>query len=122
MLAELEARSSLGAAEPGTAQVKVFPEPTPGDGALPAARLERVLDIPLELRVELGRARMPMRDLLRVTPGAVVELDRLAGEPLDLLINGCLVARGEVVVADDRFGIRLTDVLSLDERLQRVSR
>jgi flagellar motor switch protein FliN/FliY len=81
-----------------------------------------VLDIPVQLTVELGRTRVPIRNLLQLAQGSVVELDRLAGEPLDVLVNGCLIAQGEVVVVNDKFGIRLTDVLSPDERLRRLSR
>lgn len=82
--------------------------------------LEFLLDIPLEVSVRLGTARMPIRDLLQLTHGSVVELDKLAGEPLDVLINHRLIGRGEVVVVNDRFGIRLTEVLSPAERIQRL--
>lgn len=82
--------------------------------------LEAVLDIPVTLSVELGQSRLSIRQLLQLNPGSVVELDRLAGEPLDLLVNGTLVARGEVVVMNERFGIRLTDVVSARERLRRL--
>jgi flagellar motor switch protein FliN/FliY len=106
-----------------TASPAVFPELSSEPGsALPAGRLDMVLDIPVQLTVELGRTRVPIRNLLQLAQGSVVELDRLAGEPLDVLVNGCLIAQGEVVVVNDKFGIRLTDVLSPDERLRRLSR
>lgn len=80
--------------------------------------LERVMDIPVRLTLEVGGANMAIRDLLQLHQGGVVELDRHAGEPLDVLVNGKLIARGEVVVVDEKLGIRLTEVLSPAERLQ----
>jgi flagellar motor switch protein FliN/FliY len=83
-----------------------------GNGTATAAGgLDAILDIPVEISVEIGRARMPISQLIKLAPGAVVELDRMAGEPLDVLANGRLVARGEVVVMNDRYGIRLTEVV-----------
>jgi flagellar motor switch protein FliN/FliY len=81
-----------------------------------------VLDIPVTLTVELGRTRIPIKDILQLAQGSVVELDALAGEPMDVLVNGCLIAQGEVVVVDDKFGIRLTDVVTPSERMRRVGR
>ena len=80
--------------------------------------LNLILDVSVTLALEVGRARMPVRDLLRLAPGAIVELDRLAGEPLDVLVNGVRIARGEVVVVNEKFGIRLTDVESATERME----
>ncbi len=80
--------------------------------------LNLILDVAVTLALEVGRARMPVRDLLQLAPGAVVELDRLAGEPLDVLVNGVCIARGEVVVVNEKFGIRLTDVVSATERME----
>ena len=77
-----------------------------------------ILDIPVQLTVELGRTKIAIRNLLQLAQGSVVELDRLAGEPMDVLVNGCLIAQGEVVVVNDKFGIRLTDVIAPDERLR----
>ncbi len=77
-----------------------------------------LLDIPLEVTVEIGRARVALRELLQLCPGSVVELTKLAGEPLDVLVNGRPIARGEAVMVNDRFGIRLTDVISPSERLE----
>jgi flagellar motor switch protein FliN len=80
--------------------------------------LNLILDVAVTLALEVGRARLSVRDLLQLAPGAVVELDRLAGEPLDVLVNGVRVARGEVVVVNEKFGIRLTDVVSATERME----
>jgi flagellar motor switch protein FliN len=80
--------------------------------------LNLILDVSVTLALEVGRARMSVRDLLQLAPGAVVELDRLAGEPLDVLVNGVRIARGEVVVVNEKFGIRLTDVVSTSERME----
>lgn len=82
--------------------------------------LELVMDIPVQLTVELGRTRMPIRNLLQLAQGSVVELNELAGEPLDVFINGCLVAQGEVVVVNEKFGIRLTDIITPSERLKKL--
>jgi flagellar motor switch protein FliN/FliY len=102
---------------------RVFPELTAEPGASGAAAgLDMVMDIPVQLTVELGRTRLPIRTLVQLAQGSVVELDRLAGEPLDVLVNGCLVAQGEVVVVNDKLGIRLTDVIGPDERLRRLQR
>jgi len=83
-------------------------------------RLDMLLDVPLEVSVELGRTRMTIQDLLALAPGSVVELDKVAGEPLDILINDRLVARGEAVVVNDKFGVRITDIVSPQERIQRL--
>lgn len=80
--------------------------------------LSMVMDIPVRLTLEVGGSDMPIRDLLQLHQGAIVELDRQAGEPLDVLVNGTLIARGEVVVIEDKLGIRLTEVVSQTERLQ----
>jgi len=80
--------------------------------------LNMILDVAVTVALEVGRARMSVRELLQLAPGAIVELDRLAGEPLDVLVNGVRIARGEVVVVNDKFGIRLTDVVSATERME----
>jgi len=82
--------------------------------------LEVLLDIPVTLSVEIGRTRQTIRNLLQLNQGSVVELDRLAGEPMDVLVNGTLIAHGEVVVVNDKFGIRLTDVISAAERVKKL--
>jgi flagellar motor switch protein FliN/FliY len=83
-------------------------------------RLDMLLDVPLEVSVELGRTRMTIHDLLALGPGSVIELDKVAGEPLDILINDRLVARGEAVVVNDKFGVRITDIVSPQERIARL--
>jgi flagellar motor switch protein FliN/FliY len=82
--------------------------------------LNRILDIPLVLSAQLGNTRMLIKDLLQLGPGSIVELDKLAGEPLEVLVNERLVARGEVVMVNEKFGIRLTDVISPTERVNRL--
>ncbi len=82
--------------------------------------LDVLLDIPVTLQLEIGRAKVSIRNLLSYTQGSVVEMDRLAGEPLDLLVNGTLIAHGEVVVINDKFGVRLTDVISPQERIKKL--
>ncbi|WLI76309.1 flagellar motor switch protein FliN [Kosakonia sp. H02] len=84
--------------------------------------LNLVLDIPVKMTVELGRTKMTIKELLRLSPGSIVSLDGLAGEPLDILINGYLIAQGEVVVVSDKFGIRITDIITPSERMHRLSR
>jgi flagellar motor switch protein FliN/FliY len=82
--------------------------------------LEVVLDIPVTIAMEIGRTKISIRNLLQLNQGSVVELDRLAGEPMDVLVNGTLVAHGEVVVVNEKFGIRLTDVISPAERIKNL--
>ncbi|NBT05208.1 MAG: flagellar motor switch protein FliN [Betaproteobacteria bacterium] len=84
--------------------------------------IDLVLDIPVNVTVELGRAKMQIRNLLALSYGSVVELDVLAGEPLDVMVNGCLIAQGEVVIVNDRYGIRLTDIVTPTERLRKLNR
>ena len=85
-----------------------------------SGNLGLILDVPLEVSVELGRVRMPVRQLLSLTAGSVIELAKLAGEPLDVLINGRTVARGEAVMVNDKFGVRLTEIVSQSERVERL--
>jgi flagellar motor switch protein FliN/FliY len=84
--------------------------------------LNMILDIPVQLTVELGRTRIPIKHILQLAQGSVVELEALAGEPMDVLVNGYLIAQGEVVVVNDKFGIRLTDIVTPSERMRRLSR
>lgn len=84
--------------------------------------LNMILDIPVQLTVELGRTRIPIKHILQLAQGSVVELETLAGEPMDVLVNGYLIAQGEVVVVNDKFGIRLTDIVTPSERMRRLSR
>lgn len=87
----------------------------------PSNDLNMILDIPVQLTVELGRKRLPIKSILQLAQGSVVELDALAGEPMDVLVNGYLIAQGEVVVVNDRFGIRLTDIVTPSERVRRLN-
>jgi flagellar motor switch protein FliN len=82
--------------------------------------LDVILDIPVTLSVEIGRTRQTIRNLLQLNQGSIVELDRLAGEPMDVLVNGTLIAHGEIVVVNEKFGIRLTDVISAAERVKKL--
>jgi len=93
---------------------------TPGLSPEAAKNLEMVMDIPVQLTVELGRTKMPIRNLLQLAQGSVVELNELAGEPLDVFVNGYLVAQGEVVVVNEKFGIRFTDIITPSERLKKL--
>lgn len=89
-------------------------------GAATDLNLDVILDVPVSLSLEVGRTRIPIRNLLQLNQGSVVELERGAGEPLDVYVNGTLIAQGEVVVVNDRFGVRLTDVVSPAERIKRL--
>ena len=88
----------------------------------PVRDINMVLDIPVQLSVELGRTKVSIKHILQLGQGSVVELDALAGEPMDVLVNGYLIAQGEVVVVNDKFGIRLTDVVTPSERLRRINK
>lgn len=97
----------------------------PEFASAPAARqlnpdLDMILDIPVRLSMEVGNTQISIRDLLQLGQGSVIELDRLAGEPLDVLVNGTLIAHGEVVVVNDKFGIRLTDIITPAERMRKI--
>jgi flagellar motor switch protein FliN len=84
--------------------------------------IDMILDIPVQLTVELGRTKIPIKNILQLAQGSVVELDGLAGEPMEVLVNGCLIAQGEVVVVNDRFGIRVTDIVTPSERVRKLNR
>ena len=84
--------------------------------------IDLILDIPVQLTVELGRTKIAIKNLLQLAQGSVVELDGLAGEPMDVFVNGCLIAQGEVVVVNDKFGIRLTDIITPSERIRKLKR
>jgi flagellar motor switch protein FliN/FliY len=84
--------------------------------------IDFILDIPVQLTVELGRTKIAIKNLLQLAQGSVVELDGLAGEPMDVLVNGCLIAQGEVVVVNDKFGIRLTDIVTPAERIRKLNK
>jgi len=84
------------------------------------ANIDMILDIPVTVSVEIGRSKINIRNLLKLNQGSVVELDRLAGEPMDVIVNGTLIAHGEVVVVNEKFGVRLTDVISATERVKKL--
>ncbi len=107
---------SQPAAQP--ADFAEFPESAVVPGTGP--NLDVVLDIPVNISMEVGGTEITIRNLLQLNQGSVVELDRLAGEPLDVLVNGTLIAHGEVVVVNEKFGIRLTDIVSPSERIRRL--
>jgi flagellar motor switch protein FliN/FliY len=100
----------------------LFPNLAPGSVSGANNDIDMILDIPVQLTVELGRTRIPIKQILQLAQGSVIELDALAGEPMDVLVNGCLIAQGEVVVVNEKFGIRLTDIVTPSERLRRMSR
>jgi flagellar motor switch protein FliN len=112
---------ALASAQPAAAAVfkdftnKGARNETPND-------IDFILDIPVQLTVELGRTKIAIKNLLQLAQGSVVELDGLAGEPMDVLVNGCLIAQGEVVVVNDKFGIRLTDIISPSERIRKLNK
>ncbi len=91
-----------------------------GPGADVTPELDVILDIPVSISMEVGRTAISIRNLLQLNQGSVIELDRLAGEPLDILVNGTLIAHGEVVVVNEKFGIRMTDVISPSERIKKL--
>ncbi|WP_417513830.1 flagellar motor switch protein FliN [Marinobacter sp.] len=95
---------------------------TSNQGSGPPPDLDVILDIPVSISMEVGNTQIPIRNLLQLNQGSVIELDRLAGEPLDVLVNGTLIAHGEVVMVNEKFGIRLTDVISPGERIKRLQK
>ncbi|BEP40752.1 MULTISPECIES: flagellar motor switch protein FliN [Variovorax] len=132
-LAEQTAATSAAAAPapavaPATAQVFQQIQDAPAASPLPAGSnatavdIARVLDVPVQLTAEIGRTRITIKNLLQLSQGSVVELDGLAGQPLDVLINGYLIAQGEVVVVNEKYGIRLTDIVTPSERMQKLAR
>ncbi len=102
------------------AEAASFPDLQDEKTAIGDSNLDMILDIPVTIAMELGRTKISIRNLLQLNQGSVVELDRLAGEPMDVLVNNTLVAHGEVVVVNEKFGIRLTDVVSASERVRNL--
>jgi flagellar motor switch protein FliN/FliY len=124
-MAEQGAAPDAGAAGDGKVQVAaapIFEQFAPASVAGAHNDIELILDIPVQLTVELGRTKIAIKNLLQLAQGSVVELDGLAGEPMDVLVNGCLIAQGEVVVVNDKFGIRLTDIITPSERIRKLKR
>ncbi|MBX8501124.1 flagellar motor switch protein FliN [Pseudomonas cichorii] len=117
--AEAAATESITPANVGTEVFK--PLVTPQPMAAPR-ELEMIMDIPVKLSVELGRTRITIKQLLELAQGSVLALDGLAGEPMDILINSYLIAQGEVVVVDDKYGIRITEIITPSERVQKLNR
>ena len=117
-----DAMAEQADAEAGNAQAAEFDELVPdeakGEGEV---NLESILDVPVTISMEIGRTKIAIRNLLQLNQGSVVELDRLAGEPMDVLVNGTLIAQGEVVVVNDKFGLRLTDIISPADRIKRLA-
>jgi flagellar motor switch protein FliN len=109
-------------ATPAQATPASFQQLTPNVNGQAENDLNMILDIPVQLTVELGRTKIPIKNILQLAQGSVVELDALAGEPMDVLVNGYLIAQGEVVVVNDKFGIRLTDIVTPSERMRRLSK
>jgi flagellar motor switch protein FliN/FliY len=107
----------LGAGGPATARFDNLKPGAPGPSDM---NIDVILDVPVQLSLEVGRTRIPIRNLLQLNQGSVIELERAAGEPLDVYVNGTLIAQGEVVVVNERFGVRLTDVISAAERIKRL--
>ena len=96
-------------------------QPESKDAASGDVKIDAILDVPITISMEIGRSRINIRNLLQLNQGSVVELDRLAGEPMDVLVNGTLIAQGEVVVVNEKFGIRLTDIVSPADRVKKLS-
>jgi flagellar motor switch protein FliN/FliY len=118
-----EQAESDAAAEPApAAQPAVFEQFGASEKAAAMQDFDMILDIPVALTVELGRTKISIRNLLQLAHGSVVELEGLAGEPMDVLVNGTLIAQGEVVVVNDKFGIRLTDIITPQERIRKLNR
>ena len=117
--------AAVGGIETSKADLEQFEEDTVEESKVPLSReekrkLDAVMDIPVTITMEVGHAKISIRNLLQLNQGSVIELERLAGEPLDVLVNGTLIAHGEVVVVNDKFGIRLTDVISQVERIKKL--
>ena len=112
-----------GMSSPAAQPANIFPSfAEPGGNAGVLNDLDMILDIPVQITVELGRTKITIKNLLQLAHGSVVELDAMAGKPMDVLVNGTLIAQGEVVVVNDKFGIRLTDIITPSERMRKLNR
>ncbi|KVV47036.1 flagellar motor switch protein FliN [Burkholderia ubonensis] len=120
--AALAEQNQQPAVEPGATGAGVFQPLSKAAATSTHNDIDMILDIPVKMTVELGRTKIAIRNLLQLAQGSVVELDGLAGEPMDVLVNGCLIAQGEVVVVNDKFGIRLTDIITPSERIRKLNR
>lgn len=109
-------------ADESVSKQTIFETLSPQQTEIKKQDINLILDIPVNLSVELGRTKMAIKDLLNLTQGSVIALDGLAGEPLDILINGYLIAQGEIVVVGDNYGVRITDIITPSERVRRLSR
>ena len=110
-------------ATPDVRTAQVFGKLAPGTAAnAQASDIDMIMDIPVHLTVELGRTKIPIRHILQLAQGSVVELEGLAGAPMDVFVNGCLIAQGEVVAVNDKFGIRVTDIVTPSERMRKLNR
>jgi flagellar motor switch protein FliN len=107
---------------PAAQPANLFQQLQPGNPTSGSGDLDLILDIPVQLTVELGRTKIPIKHILQLAQGSVIELDALAGEPMDVLVNGCLIAQGEVVVVNEKFGVRLTDIVTPSERMRRLNK
>lgn len=119
--ADLDASAAV-AREGQAPPVAMRPAPRPSEAPATDSNIGMVLDIPVQLSVELGRTKLPIKQVLELKPGSVVELDSVSGEPIDVLVNGYLIAQGEIVVVNGKFGIRLTDVVTPSERFKRFGK
>jgi flagellar motor switch protein FliN/FliY len=117
-----ETGQSEAAASAESAQFQQLQDDSAGMAGSADVNLDGILDIPVTISMEIGRTQINIRNLLQLNQGSVVELDRLAGEPMDVMVNGTLIAQGEVVVVNEKFGIRLTDVISPSERVKRLGK
>ena len=120
--AAMAEQSATGTAAATRAPTAAFEQFAPGPGKTGVNDIDLILDIPVQLTVELGRTKIAIKNLLQLAQGSVVELDGLAGEPMDVFVNGYLIAQGEVVVVNDKFGIRLTDIITPAERIRKLKR
>lgn len=119
---EARAGTAGNGAATGRTAAHVSVTPAADAGATATDDIQMILDIPVQLTVELGRTRISIKNILQLAQGSVVELEALAGEPMDVFVNGYLIAQGEVVVVNEKFGVRLTDVITPSERMRRLSR
>ncbi|WP_447045172.1 flagellar motor switch protein FliN [Vreelandella sp. H-I2] len=119
---ELSAPPKPEAPTAKSASDDVFRPLSPDSGSSQARELEMIMDIPVKLTVELGRTKLTIKQLLELAQGSVIELEGLAGEPMDILINGYLIAQGEVVVIEDKYGIRITEIITPSERIHKLNR